>query len=287
MITCASASKNRKRDAYSFANINLLGKCNVDCFFCLGKDIGELLNKHNQLRTHFSEWKNFDRFLARVKREGVRKVYITGQNTDSLLYKYLAELVDSLKVRGFGVGLRTNGYLAHKHMETINQCDLSTGYSIHSVDPVTTRMILGRSDMPDWDYVIPATERPRVSIVLNRCNEWKFFDILRYVCKFDNVRYVQIRRPSTDTRAELLAPDIAAYERTYTKVSQIFGPPKRRFVEDAEAFEIYGHEVVFWRTVKTSVNSLNFFTDGTCSCKYFVVEGYMENHGKDPDGREW
>lgn len=37
--------KNRKRDKYTFANINLLGKCNADCYFCLGKDIPELLNK--------------------------------------------------------------------------------------------------------------------------------------------------------------------------------------------------------------------------------------------------
>ena len=31
--------KNRNRQVPTFANINLLGKCNADCYFCLGKDI--------------------------------------------------------------------------------------------------------------------------------------------------------------------------------------------------------------------------------------------------------
>lgn len=36
-------------------------------------------------------------------------------------------------------------------------------------------------------------------------------------------------------------------------------------------------EVVFWRTIKTSVNSLNYFIDGVVSDLYFVVEGYLKN----------
>jgi hypothetical protein len=33
-----------------------------------------------------------------------------------------------------------------------------------------------------------------------------------------------------------------------------------------------------WRTVGTSVNSLNYFTDGTLSGEYFVIEGYSKQH---------
>ena len=133
--------KNRNREAASFANINLLGRCNVDCFFCLGKDIEAELSAHNQLGTHFSEWKNFDKFLAMCKADGIRKLYITGQNTDSLLYGDLGSLVMYLHEQGFQVGLRTNGYRAQRWMSTINSCELSTGYSIHSLDPATNQMI--------------------------------------------------------------------------------------------------------------------------------------------------
>lgn len=240
------------------------------------------MRPHNQLKTHFEEWKNFELFLARCRAESVKKIYITGQNTDSLMYAYLNQLIHHLKREGFGVGLRTNGYLAHRHLPEINLCDLSVGYSVHSLSSMTNNMIMGRTDLPDWDAIIPATHNPRISIVLNRCNEHEFWELLKFLAKFENIRYIQVRRPSTDTRAHLLAADIAAYERVYTNTQAIFGPPQRRFVHDAEAYRIYGHEVVFWRTVKTSVNSLNFFTDGTCSDVYFVVEGYLANRRKDP-----
>ena len=274
-----NTAKNRDREPFSFANINLLGKCNVNCFFCLGKDIEELLNKHDQVKTHFLQWRNFPTFLTRCLDEGIRKLYITGQNTDALVYRYVDELVDHLTDLGFGVGLRTNGYLAHRHIDTMNRCSESSGISIHSVSPVTNKMIMGREDIPDWDSVIPQLERPRVSIVLNRCNQHEFFPLLRYLSKFKNIRYIQVRRVCTDTRVELLTPDIIAYEQEYTKVRQIF-PLSRKLWEDAEEYEIYGMPVVFWRTTKTSVNSMNYFTDGTISESYFVVEGYLDNYEK-------
>jgi molybdenum cofactor biosynthesis enzyme MoaA len=272
-----NTEKNRNREAFSFANINLLGKCNVDCFFCLGKDIEDLLSKHNQIKTHFSEWKNFEKFLERSRAEQIKKIYITGQNTDALVYNYVGELVDYLsEVWGFGVGLRTNGYLAHRYIDVMNRCSESSGISIHSLNPITNNMIMGRKDIPDWDEIIPQLERPRVSIVLNRCNQHEFFPLLQYLSKFKNIRYVQVRRVCTDTRTELLAPDVIAYEQEYTKVRQIF-PLTRRLWEDAEEYSIYGMPVVFWRTTKTSVNSINYFTDGTISDMYFVVEGYLKN----------
>jgi molybdenum cofactor biosynthesis enzyme MoaA len=273
--------KNRDRDPYSFANINLLGKCNAHCFFCLGLDIEKELEGQNQLCLHFDHWKNFGAFLIKCSARGIEKLYLTGQNTDSMLYPYLGSLILDLHKAGFKVGLRTNGYAATpENIALANQCELSTGYSIHSLSPVTTKMILGRKDMPEWERILTTTERPRVSIVLSRCNEHEFWDVLRFIARFRNVRYVQVRRVSTDTRLELLAADMAAYERVYTEVNRIFGPPQRKFVADAEEYNIYGMPVVFWRTVKTSVNSLNYFTDGTISDLYFIVEGYLLNRGQ-------
>ena len=278
-----NTGKNRNREAYSFANINLLGKCNVSCFFCLGKDIEAELSPHNQLKVPVSQLPNLTPFLDLCRKHKVQKIYITGQNTDSLLYTYLEDLIAFLHDRGFMVGLRTNGYLAGRKMALINKCDLSVGYSIHSLNPVTNKMVMGREDFPDWETIIPATLHPRISVVLTRCNEFEFFDLLKFFAKFKgHVRYIQVRRPSTDTRTQPLAPDQVAYERVYTQVANIFGPPKRTIWADAEVFDIYGQEVVFWRTVKTSVNSLNYFSDGTISDLYFVVEGYLANRVKSP-----
>lgn len=61
-------TKNWSRDAYTFANINLLGKCNIDRFFCLGKDIEAVFSKHNQLNDHFSHRRSkIEHLLARLK----------------------------------------------------------------------------------------------------------------------------------------------------------------------------------------------------------------------------
>ena len=271
--------KQRNREKYTFANINLLGKCNANCYFCLGKDIDELLSLQDQTQLHFSEWKNFERFLNVCKENDIKKLYITGQNTDALIYKYFDELVEYLESKGFLVGIRTNGYLAEQKLDSINKCNDEIGYSIHSLKPEQNYKIMGHRDFPNWEYIIPNTKPvTRVAIVVNRYNVDDFFDLVKYISKFDNVSYIQARRISTDTRYEELEEDIKLYEELYNKVKDKF--PKVKDFYSAEIFEIYGKEVCFWRTVQTTVNSINYFTDGTLSEEYFVVEGYLKNMNK-------
>lgn len=271
--------KQRNREKYTFANINLLGKCNANCYFCLGKDIDELLSLQNQTQIHFGEWENFKRFLDVCKKNDIKKLYITGQNTDALIYKYFEELVEYLKNEGFLVGIRTNGYLAEQKLNLINKCNDEIGYSIHSLNPEKNYKIMGHRDFPNWEYIIPNTKPvTRVAIVVNRYNVDDFFDLVKYISKFDNVSYIQARRISTDTRYEEMEEDIKLYEELYNKVKKEF--PKLRDFYSAEIFEIYGKEVCFWRTVQTTVNSINYFTDGTLSEEYFVVEGYLKNMNK-------
>ena len=274
-----ASTKNRNREAPTFANINLLGRCNADCYFCLGKDIAELLSKHDQCKVHFSEWRDFDRFLELCRRAGISKLYITGQNTDSLLYAHLGELVDTLQASGFQVGLRTNGLLALRSLDVINRCQLETGYTIESLDAETTRQIMGIRRAPNWQSIIPATARPRVQIVITRYNADEFDAIVRYVASFPNVKYMQVRRVSTDTRLAELQPDIDAYEILYTKIARCH-PLSRRLWSDAEEYILHGLPCVFWRTVRTSINSYNYFTDGTIATEYFVVEGYLKNYAR-------
>lgn len=276
--------KNRNREAPTFANINLLGKCNAQCFFCLGKDIPELLDKHNQLRTSFRRWLNLDTFLQQCYDANINKIYLTGQNTDPLLYDSLGALLIYLQNDwGFNVGIRTNGYLAEEKMWALLQCREEIGLSIHSISPMTTKMILGRADIPNWETIIRALQAGgiphRVSVVINRCNKHEFWDLMRFLAQF-KLPYVQIRKVSTDTRTTELQPDIDAYESLYTEVSRMFSL-KKRLWEDAEVYDIFGVETCWWRTVKTSINSWNYFTDGTISQEYFIVEGYMKNVRKE------
>jgi hypothetical protein len=40
---------------------------------------------------------------------------------------------------------------------------------------------------------------------------------------------------------------------------------------------VYPIDVVFWETVSTTANSMNYFTNGVISTEYFIIEGYLKN----------
>lgn len=267
-------SKNRKRLDPTFANINLLGKCNVNCYFCLGKELKDLSSGENQICTHFNEWKNFNDFLGICHSNRISKLYITGQNTDSLMYLHLKELIVHLR-KYFSVGIRTNGYLAKKNLDVLNLCNLSVGYSVHSIIPETNYKIMGRRNIPDWVSIISKTNNPRIQIVVNRHNVGEIKSLLYAFSGFENVRYIQCRRISSDNRNNELHEDAVVYEKFYKEISRQYKQIGTYY--NAQIFNIYGKPVCFWRTVKTSINSFNYFTDGTISTEYFIVEGYSKN----------
>lgn len=272
-------NKNRNRNIkYDFANINLLGRCNADCFFCLGKDIQEVLSQHNQTGVHFSEWKNFESFIQNCKDNQITKIYLTGQNTDSLMYKYFQELRDYIQGNGFEFGIRTNGYNAIKMLPDIQKCNGEIGISINSLIPDMNYFIMKRRDIPEWGTIIPLLNNVRISIVVNRYNVNEFFDIVKFVSQFKNVKYIQARRISTDTREDMLLHDIQVYEDLFNYVNARYKQVGEFYL--AQQFAIHGIEVDFWRTVETNINSINYFTDGTVSNEYFVIEGYLKQNAR-------
>ena len=275
--------KQRNREAPTFANINLLGKCNVDCYFCLGKDIPQYLTKHNQLKMPFQDWKNFGKFLRDCKDNNIKRLYITGQNTDALLYRDLWGLITNLQApdMGFEVGIRTNGYMFEKDIElikTANLCKSSVGISIHTLDPETNAQIMGKNSyIPDWHFLLPLFHNLRISVVVNRYNWFEIEEsLLANLAEYENIRYIQLRRVSTDTRYEELKLDIEAFDVLSAGIHGAYNPIGKFY--DADVFRIKGKEVVLWPTVSTTIGSFNYFTDGTISKKYFVVEGYLEQN---------
>jgi MoaA/NifB/PqqE/SkfB family radical SAM enzyme len=269
-------TKNRNRNPYTFANINLLGSCNADCYFCLGKDIAEKIDCENQANIHFAEWKNFNEFVKHCQELNIQKIYLTGQNIDSLQYEYFDELRDHLQGIGFFFGIRTNGYLLEEKLSSVLLCNDEIGLTINSLVPETNAMIMRRLDLPNWETTIPQLKNCRVSLIPNRYNIKEMMNMIEYVSRLHkNVKYIQIRRISTDTRLNLLAPDIEIFEQFYNEI-------KNQYSQDgefnlAQKFIINQMPVYFWRTVETNVNSINYFTNGVISDEYFIVEGYLKN----------
>lgn len=267
--------KNRNRESPTFANINLQGPCNYQCYFCLGKDIRHGTCK-NYLQTHFKEWKNFEKYLEKCRNANIQKIYLTGQNTDPLLYKYLSELIQYLKKSGFKVGIRTNGLLSLERMKEINQINDEIGLSIHSLNPDTNEKITGIRKIADWNNIISKIEVPiRISIVITRYNKDEIMNIIQYFSIFDKIKYIQLRCISTDERYEELKEDIACFEDLSNEIQENY-PLLKKFYTSS-IYEIYGKEVSLWKTVQTTINSFNYFTDGIISENYFVVEGYKQS----------
>lgn len=273
-LTRPEFEKNWDRSAPSFANINLLGTCNADCYFCLGKDIDPIFSGQNQMRDHFTKWPNFTEFLDRCAGKGIKKVYLTGQNTDALLYKHSAELIEHVQEdRGFEMGMRTNGFLAHKRKQTIAMCKANVGFSIHTLNPETQRKMMGTRLIPNWDAILNEVDHCRVSIVVSRYNAAEVAEVIAFLSKFDSVKYIQLRRICTDSREDYLIDDVEAFENMANWISFQFDQLGNFY--NAPLYDIRGKEVCVWRTVKTDIDSLNYFTDGTISDEYFVIEGYM------------
>jgi molybdenum cofactor biosynthesis enzyme MoaA len=268
-------TKNRNRNNPDFANINLLGKCNAYCYFCLGKDICDFENRMDTL-VHWTDWKDFEKFLTICNKANIKKLYITGQNTDALLYKYLADLIEYLQdSKGFNVGLRTNGRAALKMIDIINSCTLETGYSIHSLNKDIIKKIMNWNSVPKWDNILSLTSRSRISMVYTRHQSIK--DLLDICClaKEHPVQHIQIRRVSSETRHTDLEEDVIAFEQMYNYIKLHY--PLVGYFYGAQQHLINGVVCTFWRTIKTSINSFNYFTDGTISKEYFIIEGYLKN----------
>lgn len=294
--------KNRDRSPYTFANINLLGKCNCDCYFCIGKDLKEEFDKYNNLKQHFSEWSNWEIFLTHCKDLSIPQIYVTGQNTDSLCYPHLEEMMHYLKGEGFFVGLRTNGLLARKKMKIINLSTTCWGdavsYSVHTLNVGTMYAMTG-VDYPEyyfkwedyWREVFQkTTAKMRVAIVCTRYNVQEIYDLIKFLAQFPNIEYIQVRKVSTDTRIDELGADLDCFEML---VEALNGDNEKRRAlnipldvqftfkefEKSKVYNICGKNVSLWRTVGTTVNSINYFTNGKISNCYFIIEGYAKEAG--------
>jgi len=215
---------------------------------------------------------NFHKYLEKCKRDGIKKIYLTGQNTDPLLYKYLQELIEYLK---FHVGIRTNGVLALEKMDIINSLNDEVGLSIHSLTPDINKKITNHSIIPDWDMIIKKIKVPlRIAIVVTRYNKNKILSLIQFFSKYKNISYIQLRCIATDERYEELKEDIDCYKEVTSEIME-----KLSYLRDyytASIYDVYGIEVCLWKTVATTINSYNYFTDGIISTDYFVVEGYKK-----------
>lgn len=274
--------KNRDRDPYSFANINLLGRCNLDCFFCLGKDLKKEFSQYDHRDTPARELPRLGEFLWLCRENGIKKVYITGQNVDPLQYRDLQTLIDIIQAgHGLQAGIRTNGLLADRMVDVINTCRGTISYTVLTLKPDVMWVMTKSNVLPWFDEFIPLVTIPqRMATVVTGDNAGEILELIGYAARFRQIRYFQVRRISTDTRQAKLQKDMYAFDellerfrRSYKQIGEFATAP---------VFQVgnINLPVVFWSTVGTTANSINYFSNGVISDEYFIIEGYEKNKGR-------
>lgn len=164
-------------------------------------------------------------------------------------------------------------------MKEINSLNDEVGLSIHSLEPDTNKKITDVSTIPDWDTIIKQITVPlRIAIVVNRYNKQEILKLINFFSNYKNINYIQLRCISTDERYDELKEDIDAYKEVVKTIEENF--PYVKDFYTASIYNIYGKEVSLWKTVATTINSYNYFTDGIISDEYFVVEGYQKEKNK-------
>ena len=105
---------------YDFANILFAGPCNLQCPYCIGRQLPASLKRDN---LHEFPLKNLGRFVELIRRHHITEVTFTGTTTDPQLYAHetrlLAWLRENLPAE-VRFSLHTNGRLALQKMEAFN-----------------------------------------------------------------------------------------------------------------------------------------------------------------------
>ena len=238
---------------YDFANILLSGPCNLRCPYCIGRQIDPRFKK--DVLDRFPP-RNLDRFVALLRRHGVRQVVLTGTNTDPQLYRYEAHLVAWLRAQlpGVQLALHTNGQLALRKMDVFNRYD-RVCLSFPSFDPDTYARMTGSRQVPDIERILREARVPvKISCVLDEPNAGGL-DAFLARCRGLGVRRVVLRQLYGDSRAWDILPGRAP-ARTY---------------RHNPVYDLAGLEVTYWRFEDTTSTSLNLFSDGTISPEYLLT----------------
>ena len=152
--------------------------------------------------------RGFDRFLDLIREHDIREVVLTGANTDPLLYRPLARLLDDLRAElpaGTRLGLHSNGRLALARMDLVRRFD-KLCLSIPSFDPVIYRAAMGVEGVPDVDAIMDQSGLPvKLSCLVTEINRVEVPEYLQR-CHQLGVRRVVLRKRFGERRdwSELL-----------------------------------------------------------------------------------
>jgi len=241
-----------------FGNIHLSGPCNRKCYFCIGQHM-MALDKYNIL----DKWPldGFDEYIKTCREYGVETIYLTGTNTDPLLYKHLDKMNEYMYQNHFTFGVRTN---AVYDLSLLRYFDKGS-VTICSLDPIIYKKMMGMGEPPSIYKILDATRNWfdfKVNIVLGLENIGD--DLIRTILRLGlaGVRKINLREPYGQ-------PHIGdPLKRNYTADFTTLGMPVYKF---------YDCEVTYWDVHYVEVESVNLYASGRTSLTYPITKGCADD----------
>ncbi len=280
---------------YNHANINMIGPCSMRCYYCIGSDVREETQHQSCLLTKYEWWYNFKYFLDECAEHEVKQIYLTGLNTDPLLYLHFEELVDYLHASGFYVGVRTNAKHAFSRnnwnvLNRLTTCKAeAVGLSIPSFIAETLYKITNGLTTPAYNKILRELQVPyRISIVVNRYNVDELWNMLQHIASVanENLKYVQMCKISSVRRYEEFELDRRLYDealhdarRLLVKMCEYEGSVQLGFYSFKHKRMI---PVSWWTKDTSTMNALNYFTNGIVSYDYWTIESFLQKQANEP-----
>jgi hypothetical protein len=198
--------------------------------------------------------KSIDHFLNECGRRTVREVFVTGSNTDPLLYRHTEALTSYLRQFGFIPGVRTNGIGDLAPL----RCYAKGSLTVCSLDREINEAMMG-GPPADVRAVQVALPDLKINIVLGPEN--------RETARADCHRFAAIGI----TRVNLREP----YGQPH--VGNPINDLPVGYVYENPTYRIGGALVTYWDVHTTEVESVNLYASGRVSCDYPISRGHAND----------
>ena len=251
-----------------FANIHLSGNCNRSCYFCIGQHMMELDSENN-----LDKWPltNIDKFVEKCNERNVKDIFVTGTNTDPMLYEHHNELTKYLRnnIQDCKIGIRTNAAVFETVRNRLYLYD-NGSITICSTNTDVYRRMMGSGYPPHISHIVSVCkesymwkEPPKVNIVLGPENiENNDFLLTIGVCERAGIKRINLREPYGQ-------PTIGnPLEGNHCRVDDVHGMPTYSFGNCL---------VTYWDVHYCECESVNIYANGRISEDYPITRGHSEN----------
>jgi hypothetical protein len=244
-----------------FGNIHLSGPCSRSCYFCIGQHM-LAVDKFNVLDT----WPlpGWDGFLEECEKHPIETVYVTGTNTDPLLYRHLHWLTLAIRAAGYSPGIRTNGIGWTREVGTWFD---KGSLTVCSLDEAVNRRMMG-GPPPKVEQVLRDMPDLKINIVLGPENCEDVLNTLRRLAMI-GIKRANLREPYGQPH---VGDPLAERAKEYgIQPDMTLGMP---------TYQCYGMRVTYWDVHYVEVESVNLYANGHTSVEYPITRGVDFDRGE-------